>query len=102
MADRMVPNPLHARLREILAEVEERGGEIRQAYQRPLEVMGPGAVWTGPTAEKWAGELQERHHLLARLARRVADAVEEELRRRPAMVTEAEAEAIRRTMAGRL
>ncbi|GAA3156139.1 hypothetical protein GCM10010466_53830 [Planomonospora alba] len=102
MADRMVPNPLHARLRELLAEVEERGREVRQAYQRPIEVMGSGAVWTGPAAEKWTGELQERHHRLTLLARRVADAVEEELRRRPAMVTEAEAEALRRTMAGRL
>ncbi|WP_449062203.1 hypothetical protein [Planomonospora algeriensis] len=94
MADRMVPNPLHVRLTELLAEAEERGREIRRAYERPVGTMRTGQVWTGPTADKWIDGLEERHHRLASLVRQVAGAIEEELRRHPAMVTEAEAHAI--------
>ncbi|GGK84671.1 hypothetical protein Ppa06_43980 [Planomonospora parontospora subsp. parontospora] len=94
MADRMVPNPLHIRLRELLADAEERGQEIRRAYERPVGTMRTGKVWTGPTADKWIDGLEERHHRLTSLARQLVSAIEAELHRHPAMVTEAEAHAI--------
>ncbi|GAA4186689.1 hypothetical protein GCM10022252_19070 [Streptosporangium oxazolinicum] len=101
MAERMVPSPRHERLRQLLVEAEERAHEVRQAYQRALGAMQSGKVWTGPTATTWVTELGERHQRLGRLAQRVVDAVEEELRRHPPLVTEAEANAMRRDMAGR-
>ncbi|GAA2858619.1 hypothetical protein GCM10010517_17070 [Streptosporangium fragile] len=102
MAERMVPNPRRERLRQLLVEAEDRSHEIRQAYQRAFAAMRAGKVWTGPTAAAWTTELEERHHRLGRLARRVVDAIEEELRRHPPLVTETEANAMRREMAGRL
>ncbi|GHH64064.1 hypothetical protein GCM10017673_06050 [Streptosporangium violaceochromogenes] len=101
MAERMVPNPRRERLRQLLLEAEDRAREVRQAYQSAVGAMRSGKVWTGPTAAMWADELEERHHRLGRLARRVVEAVEEELRREPALVTEAQADAMRRELAGR-
>ncbi|MBB2913260.1 hypothetical protein FHS43_004558 [Streptosporangium becharense] len=102
MAEPMVPNPWHERLRHLLVEAENRSHEVRQAYQRAFGAMRAGQVWTGPTAVAWAAELEERHHRLARLAQRVVDAIEEELHRHPPLVTETEANAARREMAGRM
>lgn len=101
MAERMVPSPRHERLRQLLAEAEYRANEVRQAYQRASSAMRSGQVWTGPTAATWTTELEDRHQRLGRLAQNVVDAVEEELRRSPPLVTEAEANAMRREMAGR-
>ncbi|MEV8637890.1 hypothetical protein AB0395_40200 [Streptosporangium sp. NPDC051023] len=101
MAERMVPNPRHERLRQLLMEVGDRSHEVRQAYQRAFGAMRSGKVWTGPAADRWTGELADRHQRLGRLAQNVADAVEEEMCRHPSLVTEAEANAIRREMAGR-
>ncbi|MFF5207450.1 hypothetical protein [Streptosporangium sp. NPDC000396] len=102
MAERMVPNPRHERLRQLLVEAEGRAQEVRQAYQRASGAMRSGKVWTGPTAARWTTELEDRHHRLGRLAQRVVDAIEEELRRHPPLVTEAEANAMRREMARRV
>ncbi|GAA3014844.1 MULTISPECIES: hypothetical protein [Streptosporangium] len=101
MAERMVPNPRRERLRQLLVEAEDRAHEVRQAYQRASSAMRSGKVWTGPTAATWTTELEDRHHRLGRLAQNVVDAVEEELRRQPPLVTESEANAMRREMAGR-
>ncbi|WP_433239979.1 hypothetical protein ACQPYK_33655 [Streptosporangium sp. CA-135522] len=101
MAERMVSNPRHAELQRLLAEAESRAQEVRQAYQRAVGAMRSGKVWTGPTADKWTAELEDRHQRLGRLAQRVVDAIEEELRRLPPLVTETEANAMRREMAGR-
>ncbi|MFD8561195.1 hypothetical protein ACWDOR_26080 [Streptosporangium canum] len=101
MAEPMVPNPRHTELRRLLAEAEGRAHEIRQAYQRASSAMRSGKVWTGPTADKWTTELEDRHQRLGRLAQRVVDAIEEELRRTPPLVTESQANAARREMAGR-
>lgn len=97
----MVPSPRHERLRQLLAEAEYRANEVRQAYQRASSAMRSGQVWTGPTATTWTIELEDRNQRLGRLAQSVVDAVEEELRRSPPLVTEAEANAMRREMAGR-
>lgn len=97
----MVPNPRRERLRHLLLEAENRAQEVRQAYRGAVGAMRSGKVWTGPTAATWADELEERHHRLGRLARRVVDAIEEELRRHPPLVTETEANAMRRETAGR-
>lgn len=101
MAEPMVPNPRHAELQRLLAEAEDRAHEVRQAYQRASSAMRSGRVWTGPTANKWTTELEDRHQRLGRLAQRVVDAIAEELRRTPPLVTEAQANAARREMAGR-
>lgn len=101
MAEPMVPNPRHAELQRLLAEAEGRAHEVRQAYQRASSAMRSGKVWTGPTADKWTSELEDRHQRLGRLAQRVVDAIEEELRRTPPLVTESQANAARREMAGR-
>ncbi|MEU7984274.1 hypothetical protein AB0B56_05345 [Streptosporangium canum] len=101
MAEPMVPNPRHAELQRLLAEAEDRAHEVRQAYQRASGAMRSGRVWTGPTADKWTTELEDRHQRLGRLAQRVVDAIAEELRRTPPLVTEAQANAARREMAGR-
>ncbi|MEV4529672.1 hypothetical protein [Streptosporangium sp. NPDC049304] len=101
MAERMVPSPRYERLRQLLIEAEDRAHEVRQAYQRASSAMRSGQVWTGPTATTWTNELEDRRRSLGRLAQRVVDAVEEELRRSPPLVTEAEADAMRREMAGR-
>ncbi|GAA3097261.1 hypothetical protein [Streptosporangium carneum] len=101
MVERMVPNPRHERLRRLLLEAGERSHEVRQAYLRAFGAMGSGRVWTGPAADRWTDELADRHHRLGQLAQRVVDTVEEEMRRHPPLVTEAEASAIRREMAGR-
>ncbi|MEV0424412.1 hypothetical protein ACFV0L_27275 [Streptosporangium canum] len=101
MAEPMVPNPRHAELQRLLAEAEDRAHEVRQAYQRASSAMRSGRVWTGPTADKWTTELEDRHQRLGRLAQRVVDAIAEELRRTPPLVTEAQANAARREMAGR-
>lgn len=97
----MVPSPRYERLRQLLVEAEYRADEVRQAYQRASSAMRSGQVWTGPTAATWTAELEDRHQRLGRLAQSVVDAVEEELRRSPPLVTEAEANAMRREMAGR-
>lgn len=102
MAERMVPNPRHAELKTLLVEAEERAHEVRIAYRPATGAMGSGKVWTGPTARRWRDELEERQHRLATLARRVSDAIEEELRRHPELVTEAEANIIRRQRSGRI
>ena len=101
MAERMVPSLRHERLRQLLLEAETRAHEVRQAYQHALAAMRSGKVWTGPTAVTWTTELGERHQRLGQLARRVVEAIEEELRRHPPLVTETEANAMRREMAGR-
>ncbi|MEU4832808.1 hypothetical protein [Streptosporangium sp. NPDC023615] len=101
MAERMVPNPRHERLRQLLAEAVDRAHEVRQAYQGAFSAMRSGQVWTGPTATTWTTDLEDRHHRLGWLAQSVVDAVEEELRRQPPLVTETEANAVRREMAGR-
>ncbi|MFJ2029552.1 hypothetical protein [Streptosporangium sp. NPDC087985] len=102
MAEPMVPNPRRAELQRLLAEVADRAHEVRQAYQRASSAMRSGKVWTGPTAATWTTELEDRHQRLGRLAQRVMDAIEEELRRQPAMVTESQADTMRREMAGRI
>jgi len=102
MAERMVPNPRHAELKTLLIEVAERAHEVRGAYQPASGAMGSGKVWTGPTARRWRDDLEDRHRRLATLARRVTDAIEEELRRHPELVTESEANLIRRQRSGRL
>lgn len=102
MDERLVPNPWHTILKRLLAEAEGSAHEVRLAYQPAVQAMRSGKVWTGPTATTWSDELEERHHRLATLARHVADAIEEELRRHPAMVTQAEADAIHRELAGRI
>jgi hypothetical protein len=102
MADRMVPNPRHLRLKELLSRAEDGAQEVRQAYRRAFEAMRSGKVWTGPAAADWAADVGDRHHRLARLAQQVVNAIEEELRRHPPMVTEIQASAIRRELAGRL
>ncbi|SDR30698.1 hypothetical protein [Thermostaphylospora chromogena] len=102
MDDQLVPNPRHARLKNLLAEAEDRAHEVRTAYRDALTAMRSQTVWTGPTAEKWADELEEQHRRLVRLAQRVVDAIEVELHRHPAMVTRSEADAARRELAGRI
>jgi hypothetical protein len=102
MAERMVPNPRHAELKTLLIEVEERAHEVRRAYQPASTAMGSGRVWTGPTARRWQDDLEDRHRRLALLVRRVSDAIEAEMRRHPELVTESEADVIRRRRAGRL
>jgi hypothetical protein len=101
VAEPMVPNPRHAELKRLLAEAEDRAYGVRQAYQRASSAMRSGKVWTGPTAATWTAELEERHRRLGQLAQRVVDAIEEELHRHPALVTESQANATRREMAGR-
>ncbi|MGV9772649.1 hypothetical protein [Streptosporangium sp. NPDC003464] len=101
MAEPMVPNPRHAELKRLLVEAGDRAYEVRQAYQRASSAMRSGKVWTGPTADKWTTELEDRHQRLGRLAQRVVDVIEEELRRHPPLVTETEANAMRRELAGR-
>ncbi|MER5621750.1 hypothetical protein ABT061_11975 [Streptosporangium sp. NPDC002544] len=101
MAERMVPSPRHERLRQLLVEAEYRAHEVRQAYQHASSAMRSRRVWTGPTATTWTAELEDRRQRLGRLAQNVVDAIEEELRRSPPLVTEAEADAMRREMAGR-
>ncbi|MFF4414069.1 hypothetical protein ACFYY8_16165 [Streptosporangium sp. NPDC001559] len=91
MTERMVPNPRHERLKQLLREAEYGSQEVRQAYQRAVGAMQSGKVWTGPTATKWSAELETRHQRLGQLARRVVEAIEEELRRQPPLVTESEA-----------
>ncbi|MEU8379436.1 hypothetical protein [Streptosporangium sp. NPDC048865] len=88
-------------MRQLLVEATDRAHEVRQAYQRASSAMRSGKVWTGPTAATWTAELEDRHQRLGRLAQRVVDAVEEELRRHPPLVTESQADAARREMAGR-
>lgn len=102
MAEPMVPNPRHERLKQLLREAEYGSQEVRQAYQQAVGAMQSGQVWTGPTADRWSAELEERHHRLGRLARRVVESIEEELHRHPPLVTESEANAMRREMAGRV
>ncbi|MGV9327170.1 hypothetical protein [Streptosporangium sandarakinum] len=101
MAEPMVPNPRRAELRRLLAEAADRGEEVRRAYRPASGAMRSGQVWTGPTATAWTAELEARHRRLGQLAQRVVDAIEEELRRQPAMVTESQANAMRREAAGR-
>jgi uncharacterized protein YukE len=98
----MVPNPRHATLKALLGEAEERAHQVRQAYRHAFSAMRSRQVWTGPSAERWTDDLEEKNRRLERLAQRVADRIEEELRRHPTLVTEAEADAMRRQMAGRL
>ena len=102
MAERMVPNPRHVRVKALLAEAEERAHEVRQAYRQALSAMRSRKVWTGPTARKWTDELGDTDLRLGRLAQRLVEGIEDELRRHPALVTESEADAMRRQMAGRL
>lgn len=102
MAERMVPNPRHVELKALLAEVAERAREARDAYRPAAEAMGSGKVWTGPTARRWRDELEDRHRRLASATRQVTAAIEAELRRHPELVTESEADAIRRQRSGRL
>ncbi|MER7129164.1 hypothetical protein [Streptosporangium saharense] len=102
MTEKLVPNPRHEQLRQLLREAEHGSQEVRQAYQRAVGAMQSGKVWTGPTATTWSAELEARHRRLGQLARRVVEAIEEELRRQPPLVTESEADAMRREMAGRV
>ncbi|GIH90797.1 hypothetical protein ACFFMN_26430 [Planobispora siamensis] len=102
MTEPMVPNPRHLRLRELLAEAEQRAVEVRTAYRRVVQAMQSGKVWTGPAATAWTEQVDDRHRRLARLAQQVVDAVEDELRRHPPLVTRAQADAARRELAGRL
>ncbi|MEU7831278.1 MULTISPECIES: hypothetical protein [unclassified Nonomuraea] len=101
MAEVMVPNPRHVRLKQLLAQAEDEARQLRQAYLPAIHAMSSGTVWTGPTARKWSADLQERQHQLLRIAQRVTSAVEEELRHHPPMVTETMANAIRHGLAGR-
>ncbi|MEN3535238.1 hypothetical protein AAH991_09030 [Microbispora sp. ZYX-F-249] len=101
MAEEMVPNPRHAQLVELLKEVHNRSQEVGHAYQRVHASMQSGTVWTGPTAAKWATEVADRHHRLARLVRQMTHAIEEEMHRHPAMVSRSQAELIRRRLTGR-
>ncbi|GII91830.1 hypothetical protein [Sinosporangium siamense] len=100
MAERMVPNPRHAKLKLLLMEADNWARDVRQAYQPASSAMRSGKVWTGPTATRWGDELEDRHHRLRRLAQHLSNAIEDELRRHPAMVTESQAEAIRRELGG--
>ncbi|MER6575274.1 hypothetical protein [Nonomuraea sp. NPDC001023] len=101
MAEPMVPNPRHVRLKQLLDQTEDEARELRQAYLPAIHSMTSGTVWTGPTARKWFADLQERQRQLLAIAQRVISAVEEELRRHQPMVTETMANSIRHEMAGR-
>lgn len=102
MTEKLVPSPRYEQLRQLLREAEHGSQEVRQAYQRAVGAMQSGKVWTGQTATKWSTELEVRHRRLGQLAQRVMEAIEEELRRHPPLVTESEANAMRRDMAGRV
>jgi hypothetical protein len=102
MAERMVPNPRHLRLKSLLRRAEDEIRGVRHAFLPAVTAMDGGTVWTGPTARKWATDLGEQHHRLIRATERVIGAVEAELRRHPPMVTEAEADLIRRELTGRI
>ncbi|WP_169808664.1 hypothetical protein [Microtetraspora niveoalba] len=99
--EEMVPNPRHEQLAALLKEAHSRSQEVGQAYQRVHASMQSGKVWTGPTAKKWTDEVAERHHRLARVVRQLLQAIEDELRRHPALVTRSQAELIRHQITGR-
>ncbi|MEV0160637.1 hypothetical protein [Nonomuraea fuscirosea] len=102
MAEPLVPNPRHVVLRELLTRARDQAARVRTAYHAPVADMYSHQVWTGPTARKWTHDLEFRHHRLTRLAEQVVNALEEELGRHPSQVTAAEANNIRREMAGRI
>ncbi|TDD35117.1 hypothetical protein E1286_40010 [Nonomuraea terrae] len=102
MVEPMVSNPQYARLKELLDRTGEAVRQIRQAYLPAVHAMHDGKVWTGPTARDWTADLDRRQRRLLQLAQRAITAVEQELQRHPREVTAAEADQIRRRLAGRL
>jgi hypothetical protein len=102
MADKMVPNPKLAALKQLRAKWAAQHDTVKAALDRPARDFGGGTVISGPWRDEMAPEITGRKDKVSRLADEVLSAIDRAIQAEPAEVTEAEARYFRQMRRGNL
>ncbi|GIH28289.1 hypothetical protein Aph01nite_65990 [Acrocarpospora phusangensis] len=79
----MAPNPRREELQRALAQVRAHAARLEAALDPAHAAFTGKAVWVGPAARDFTGELAGRRTRLRALTRRIVEDLENELRSTP-------------------
>lgn len=91
LGDKMVPNPRRKALQKISGQVKSEGEGLQRMLSAPARLMAGRDVWVGPAANTFETDLAGNTKQVQQSLQSVVNAVEEQIKRMPDMVTEEDA-----------
>ncbi|WP_093167324.1 hypothetical protein [Sinosporangium album] len=78
--DKLVPNPRHRELQEVLQKIQARGRTLERALDQAVKQFAGGSVWVGPSANRFGQALTHHRKRLRTTVDETITQVEAELK----------------------